>query len=147
MSRRFALPSLRTLLLAPTEDTLIQAFRYLFVGGMAFLVDYGTLVALKEIAGFHYLVANSLSFLLGLATNYALSVRWVFASRKMGNRYVEFLVFGAIGLVGLGVNDLVMWACTDHLGTDYRLSKLAAAGVAMFWNFFARKLALFRRES
>ena len=147
MSRRLALPSLRTLLLEPSEDTLVQAFRYLFVGGLAFAVDYGTLLLLKEVAGFHYLLANSVSFLFGLATNYALSVRWVFASRKLGNRYVEFLVFAAIGLVGLGVNDLVMWACTDRLGVDYRLSKLAAAGVALFWNFFARKLALFRRES
>jgi len=67
------IPLLERLLLRPTDSTLVQLLRYTFVGGLAFIVDLGSLFALTEFAGLHYLVSASLSFLLGLATNYTLS--------------------------------------------------------------------------
>ena len=77
---------------APTESTFIQLFRYGFVGGLAFLVDYGTMVLLTEFAGMHYLLAATISFILGLITNYLLSITWVFNQHKLNNRWVEFLL-------------------------------------------------------
>jgi putative flippase GtrA len=139
--------SLAGLFRGSTDRTIVQLFRYLFVGGGAFLVDFGSLYVFTEFAGLHYLMAAALAFLLGLFTNYLLSVSWVFASRRMENRWVEFAVFGLIGVVGLGLNELIMWQCTESLGLHYLVSKLVAAAVVMFWNFFARKYALFRRES
>lgn len=130
-----------------TDNTLIQLFRYLFVGGTAFVVDFGSLWALTEFAGLHYLVAAALAFLLGLITNYSLSIRWVFSSRTLGNRWLEFTVFGLIGVVGLGLNELIIWQGTETLGFHYLVSKVAATVVVLFWNFFARKYALFRQES
>lgn len=138
---------LLSLLRGSTDNTLVQLFRYLIVGGGAFLVDFGSLYGFTEFAGVHYLLAAALAFLLGLVTNYLLSISWVFSSRKMGNRWVEFAVFGLIGVVGLGINELIIWQCTESLGFHYLVSKLAAAAVVLFWNFFARKYALFRRES
>ncbi len=129
-----------------TDSTLIQLFRYLFVGGTAFVVDFGSLWFLAGVVGIHYLVAAALAFILGLVTNYALSIRWVFSSRTMGNRLLEFTVFGAIGLVGLGLNELVIWQCTESLGFYYLVSKVVASAIVLFWNFFARKYALFRQE-
>lgn len=139
--------SLAGLFRGSTDRTIVQLFRYLFVGGGAFLVDFGSLYVFTEFAALHYLVAAALAFLLGLFTNYLLSISWVFASRRMENRWVEFAVFGLIGVVGLGLNELIMWQCTESLGFHYLVSKLMAAAVVMFWNFFARKFALFRRES
>jgi putative flippase GtrA len=130
-----------------TDNTFVQLFRYLFVGGGAFLVDFGSLYVLTEFAHIHYLVAAALAFLLGLVTNYMLSISWVFSSHKMGNRWLEFAVFALIGLVGLGLNELIIWQCTETLGFHYLVSKMAAAAIVLFWNFFARKFALFRRES
>ena len=65
----------------PTDSTLVQLLRYTFVGGVAFVCDFGALYALTEFAGLHYLISASLSFLLGLGVNYALSVLWVFSRR------------------------------------------------------------------
>lgn len=132
------------LLKGPTDNTIVQLFRYLFVGGAAFLIDFGVLFALTEWAGVHYLIAAAVAFLAGLCANYMLSIAWVFSSRRMANRRLEFAVFALIGVVGLGLNELIIWQCTDTLGFHYLVSKMVAAGIVMFWNFFARKLALFR---
>jgi putative flippase GtrA len=129
-----------------TDNARIQFIRYGVVGGTAFLADFGSLFALKEIAGAHYLVAAALAFLAGLAVNYALSVRWVFATRRLDSRWAEFGVFGLIGLVGLGLNELVVWQCTETLGLHYLASKCVAAVLVLFWNFGARRRALFLRS-
>lgn len=129
-----------------TDATLIQLFRYTFVGGLAFLVDFGTLTLLTELAGVHYLVSAGWAFLLGLVTNYLLSIAWVFTNRRLGSRWLEFSIFGVIGLVGLGLNELIMWLLTEGLGLHYLGSKLVSTGFVYLWNFFARKYALFGRK-
>lgn len=129
-----------------TNSTPIQLFRATFVGGIAFLVDFGGLYVLTERVGLHYLVSAALSFGLGLLTNYTLSVAWVFPRRRLRNRWVEFAVFGVIGLVGLGCNELTIWLLTEKSGLHYLMSKIAATIGVYFWNFFARKLALFNEE-
>lgn len=47
---------LRGLLIVPTENGLLQFFRYCFVGGMATIVDWGVLYV-TEMLGLHYLLA------------------------------------------------------------------------------------------
>ena len=131
---------------APTESTFIQLFRYGFVGGLAFLVDYGTLVLLTEFAGLHYLLAATISFILGLISNYLLSITWVFNQHKLNNRWVEFLLFAFIGVVGFGLNDAIMFLCTERCGIHYTLSKIIATAIVFFWNFLARKLILFKQS-
>ncbi|MCR4827254.1 MAG: GtrA family protein [Bacteroidales bacterium] len=130
-----------------TENTLIQLFRYGFVGGAAFLVDYGVLVLLTEVFEMHYLLSATISFILGLITNYLLSVVWVFNNRTLGNRWAEFTVFAIIGVIGLGLNALIMYVCTDKMGIHYMISKIISTVIVFFWNFFARKIVLFKAKS
>lgn len=132
------------LFITPTQNTFLQLFRYGFVGGMAFVVDYGTLFACTEYFSLHHLLSAAIAFLLGLIVNYLLSTSWVFAYRQMTNRYVEFVVFAIIGIVGLGLNELIIYIGTDVCSLHYMLSKLISTAIVFFWNFFARKLALFR---
>lgn len=131
-------------LFGPASTLEVQFFRYGLVGGAAFAVDFGSLYLLTDFAGLHYLASAALAFLLGLCTNYALSVSWVFPTRNLRSRWLEFLLFGLIGGVGLGLNEVVLWALTEGVGLHYLLSKVGAAGVVFLWNFFARKLSLFR---
>lgn len=138
--------SLQDLLRGHTDRTEIQLFRYTFVGGLAFLVDFGTLTLLTELAGFHYLASAACAFLLGLVTNYLLSVLWVFPRRRMTSRWAEFTIFGLIGLVGLGLNEAIMWFLTEKIGSHYLVSKLASTVIVYLWNFFVRKIALFAKE-
>lgn len=126
-----------------TSNLLIQLFRYTFVGGIAFVVDYGTLYVFTEFVGLHHLVSAAIAFVLGLTVNYLLSTSWVFASRTMKSKWIEFTVFATIGIIGLGLNELIIYTGTDVIGLHYMLSKLISTAIVFFWNFFARKITLF----
>lgn len=128
-----------------TNNPLVQLFRYTFVGGLAFLVDFGTLFSLTEFAHIHYLVSAGIAFVFGLTINYFLSVLWVFSHHAMKSRLLEFLLFAIIGLIGLGLTELLLWIFTDILVIHYLLSKIITTIIVYFWNFFVRKLMLFNK--
>lgn len=135
------------LLKAPTDNVVIQLFRYGFVGGVAFLVDYGTMILLTEVFGLHYMLSATISFILGLITNYLLSTSWVFNKRKVSNLWAEFLIFAVIGIIGLGLNSLILYLCTERIGIHYTISKIIATIIVFFWNFLARKVILFNKSN
>lgn len=134
------------LFVEPTENVLLQLFRYGFVGGAAFVVDYATLFVLTNNVGVQYLWSAAIAFVLGLVANYLLSISWVFRNRGSLSRWQEFLLFAVIGVVGLGFNELIMYACTDLMHIHYMVSKLISTAIVFFWNFFARKYLLFTKK-
>ena len=121
-----------------------QLLRYFFVGGISFIVDYGSLWLLTEMVGLPYLLSAAMAFILGLVCNYVLSTRWVFGESRISNRMGEFAAFAAIGIVGLGLNELIMYACTDGAKIHYMVSKIISAVVVFFWNFLARRFLVFK---
>ncbi|MBZ5725615.1 MAG: GtrA family protein [Acidobacteriia bacterium] len=133
----------RAVWLGSTGSVLHQFARYLVVGGLAFAADFGSLYLLTEFAGLHYLVSAAAAFLLGLATNYALSRIWVFDRRTMENSAMEFLVFAAIGVVGLGFNEGIIWFVREKIHFHYLVAKLVSAAIVLVWNFGARRWLLF----
>jgi putative flippase GtrA len=135
--------TLQPLVKGETDNTLIQLFRYTLVGGLAFVIDIGTLFILTEFAGIHYLVSAAFAFGVGLATNYCLSVLWVFDRRAVRNRYVEFVIFALLGVMGLGLNELAMFTLTELAGLHYLASKVFSTGLTYIWNFGSRKVLLF----
>jgi putative flippase GtrA len=137
----------KSLFVGQTDSTLLQLFRYTVVGGLAFVVDYGSLFLLREFLGIHYLWAAAIAFILGLATNYYISIRWVFDKRNVQNKQVEFFIFALLGILGLGINELVMFILTSVVGLHYLVSKLISTGVTYGWNFASRKVLLFSVSS
>lgn len=135
---------MQTLLKGKTDSTSVQLFRYTLVGGGAYLVDIGTLIVAVEVFAVCYLVSAAIAFLLGLATNYSLSILWVFSRRTSNSRINEFLIFSAIGIAGLGLNELFIWFFTELLFFHYVVSKLFSTVFVYLWNFFARKYTLFK---
>ena len=129
-----------------SQDTLFQLLRYGFVGGVAFVADYGLLYVLTEFAGVQYLVSAALAFVAGLTVNYLLSNLIVFKAHRLESRLAEFLVFAVIGVVGLALNEAIMYCCSDIIGMHYMVSKLVSTVTVFFWNFFARKLTLFSKK-
>ncbi len=138
---------LRALLLEPTNDTWIQLFRWLFVGAAAFAADAGTLLLAERLLRLHYLLAALLGFLLGVAVNYLLSGYFVFRAADSGkSKGAEMLVFLLLAAVGLGLTELILWLLTDFAGLHVFLSKIIATLVVFLWNFFGRKLILYRQK-
>lgn len=122
-----------------------EGARYAAASAFALGVDFTTYVALIRLAGVNYLLAAPIGFALGLATIYALCVRWVFAQRRLADARVEFAIFASIGLAGMALNQLVIFAAVEGFALSYESAKLAAAAVVFCFNFALRKLLLFTR--
>lgn len=127
------------LFIEKTNDTKIQFFRYLFVGGFAAIVNIGSLYVFKEFLNIYYLVANVLGFVLGLITNYLLSKLLVFAKEKKMNGIIEFTTYAIIGVVGLGLDTFFIWIFTEKFKLYYMISKIISTALVFIWNFFGRK--------
>lgn len=128
------------------SSTLHEFIRYLAASLVALGVDVGVLALLTGVFGVPYLISAAISFLLGLSVIYIASIYWVFEARSMRSPAVEFGVFFTIGLIGLGINELILWVLTGGLGLYYLASKMASVFVVFTWNFFARKYVLFAKK-
>jgi putative flippase GtrA len=127
-----------------TNKTGVQFLRYILVGWIVFIIDFGSLFILTEIFGIYYLISAALAFTLGLIANYFLSIRWVFNVRILTKRYFEFGAFAIIGIIGLFFNEVLIWFLTENQEINYLISKIFASILILFWNFYARKFILFR---
>ncbi len=158
----------KELFVDPTENGFVQFFRFVFVGGIATVVDIliATLsyewLGLKALSlslfGFDggLLLANALGFVIGLTTNYLLSIIWIFRYQNI-NRVKEFLSFALIGIMGLAIK-LVTVGLLERfvfnmnvslLGMIPMVTVVAAIGtlVAFVWNFLARKVFLYSEKN
>jgi putative flippase GtrA len=126
---------------------LHEFIRYFAASALALIADVGSLWLLTSVLGVPYLWSGAIAFLIGLSMVYVLSVRWVFEKRALHDWRAEFLVFALIGVVGLGLNELVLWLLTGYLGLFYLFSKAASVVVVFSWNFGARKWLLFRENA
>lgn len=124
------------------NKTFNQIIRFLFVGGTAFLIDFGTLWALTELAGINYLLSSCISFSISVVYNYILSISWVFDGKTKKNRWIELITFILLSLIGLGINQHIMWVLVEKLTVNYLLSKIGATIVVMLFNFITRKKVL-----
>lgn len=127
-----------------TDSLIIQLIRYTIVGGLAFAIDFGLLFILTEYIGLFYVLSATLSFIAGLLLNYFISTSWIFKS-VIKNKQIEFTLFALIGVIGLGLNDLLIWIFTEKFHLYYMFSKLVTAVLVYLWNFFGRKYFLFNK--
>lgn len=119
---------------------LEQIIKFGIVGIIAFLIDFGVMVILTEFYNVQPVVSATLSFIVSVIFNYVASMRFVFSRREGMSRQREFVVFVVLSVIGLIINDVLMWAGTEIVQLDYRFVKLFATTVVMVWNFSSRKI-------
>ena len=116
-----------------------QIIRFGIVGIIAFIIDYALLYILTEFMGIHYLISSTISFIVSLIINYILSIYWVFdVKRKQTIKEVSIFVF--LSIIGLGINQIIMYIGADLLSVHYMICKLVATFIVMVYNFITRKL-------
>ncbi|MDR2906368.1 MAG: GtrA family protein [Bacteroidales bacterium] len=113
---------------------IIKLFKFCVVGFSGVIVDFGATWLLKEKAKVNKYIANSTGFILAATSNYFLNRVWTFESqsREIATEYASFF---AIALIGLGLNNLIIWILSDKLKWNFYLSKLVAIGIVTLWNF------------
>lgn len=119
-----------------------QIMKFGVVGVIAFFIDFGVMVFLTEVFGMNPVASATISFTVSVVFNYLASMRYVFQHREGMSRTREFVIFVVLSVIGLAINDALMWAGTELATFDYRLVKIIATAVVMVWNFVTRKIFL-----
>ncbi len=126
----------------PMKKLIGQILKFSVVGGSAFIIDYGILIIMTEVFRVDYLVSSGFSFTVSVVFNYIMSIKWVFNVEKTRNKKQEMLLFFLFSIIGLGINQIIMWIMVDKFGVFYMISKIGATIVVMIYNFITRKLFL-----
>ena len=125
-----------------TRKLLIQIFKFTIVGGIATVIDFVFLYIFREFCHFPVLVSNTLSFCISVIYNYIASVKWVFDVNKDKNAKKQFIIFTIFSVLGLLLNNLIMWITVEFLSIYYLLAKIIATAIVMVFNFVTRKIFL-----
>ena len=122
-----------------------QILKFGVVGALAFLVDYSVLMLLSQVFGVDPVLAAGISFCISVIFNYLASMRYVFTHRDDMSKTREFVLFIVLSIVGLIINEIIMWLGTRAFGSSglaVTVVKVVATAVVMVWNFVSRKLWL-----
>lgn len=127
-----------------------QFISYLFVGGVAAIVEWVMFFIFANVLQINYFVSTVIAFIFSTTANWILGRITTF---KDNNTYKDkkakeaFLVF-VVSAIGLLFNLILMYLFVTVMGFDSSLgktlSKIAATGIVFIWNFLIRKLVIYK---
>lgn len=121
--------------------SLKQLCLYLIVGGIATIVEWICFWIFKQ--WMHYLVATAIAFVVSTFSNWAVG-RWIMFKGDNKQLLKELLQIYVTSVVGLIFNLAIMWVAVEHFSCPDMVSKIIATGIVFFWNFFVRKLLIYK---
>ncbi len=144
------------MLVEPTHSSLLQLVRFGLTGVLAMICDYSVMLSLFKFAHLNHALAVAAGYSVGLVVCYLLSIYWIFPSRNMSDPKKEFTIFVIIGVVGLGLTEIIVHYVLMALDANAALAerfdravllsgaRFVAIVIVFFFNFVARKALLFR---
>lgn len=120
---------------------VLQYAKFAVVGIASLMVDYVFMVFLTENTAFglDYFQACAFSYTLSVFVNYILSMRYVFHGRDDMSKVKEASIFFMLSLVGLFLNQMVMWIAVEFFQIYYVMAKLLSTLLVTNYNFISRK--------
>ena len=148
------------------QELLKEIGRFLLVGGLATLVDFGVyelfrFFLLKNINDpLNLIISTSLGFIVGNIINYILSIIFVFKGAKDDKEtqtVKAFLIFTLIGIIGLGIKVGVQYSGNILINNLLSLKGFwiwffdtfvygIATLIVLIWNYIGRKLFIFKNK-
>ena len=138
---------------------LKRFIKFMFVGGVGAVIDFGVLNLLAHVLNFDLRLAGTISFAMAVTSNFLWNRYWTYPESRAFPplpQYIQFFVINAMALVirlpiltllpapisgaleSIGLNA----GTAEVLGNNAALA--IAVGIAMFWNFFINRLVTYR---
>lgn len=144
----------------------IRFAKFLIVGTIGFVIDFGTLTILVEVfnlpevveanTGFSttvgLIIANTISFTLAVLSNFTLNRYWTYPESRGKRKRVQLPQFSLVSVIGLLINNTILALATPLFDLliknvvflqgridGYVPAKIVATIVVLFWNFFINR--------
>jgi putative flippase GtrA len=133
------------------EKEAERFFKFLVVGTIGFIVDFGTLTVLVEVFHLRPVVANTFSFSAAVLSNFTFNRYWTYPDSRSKRRRVQLTQFAVVSVVGLIINNTILVLTQGPFEELLRLvqapaairgyipAKIVATIVVLFWNFFVNR--------
>ena len=124
------------------HEWVLQYAKFAVVGITSLMVDYVFMVFLTENSAFglDYFQASAFSYTLSVFVNYFLSMRYVFHGREDMGKVKEASIFFMLSLIGLFLNQMIMWVAVEMFQIYYIAAKLLSTFLVTNYNFISRKM-------
>lgn len=123
-------------------ELFFKFIKFAVVGFSGMVIDFAVTWLFKEKLKVNKYIANSVGFVTAATNNYILNRVWTFKSHDE-NISREFFSFFTVSVIGLLLNNLIIYLLTEKLNVRFYFAKLIAIGVTVVWNFFANYLVTF----
>ena len=141
------------------KPLILKFLKFGVVGASGMVVDFAVLILMRDVVGLPDLWANTVSFTTAATTNYFLNRIWTFRSQDK-HVGVEYLKFLGVSIIGLGINNGVLYLSSllwpeaysssiTLLGMNidvFYIFKLVAIAITTLWNFFGNMLFTFKKK-
>ena len=115
---------------------IIKLFKFIIVGFSGLFIDFGLTFLCKEKLFFNKYISNSIGFIFAATSNYFLNRIWTFMSENP-EIMLEFSSFFFVSIIGLLINNSILWLIHNKIGINFYFAKFGAIVVTTLWNFFA----------
>lgn len=127
-----------------------QALRFLAVGIVSAIVDYGLLQLFMHVLDMHYPVAKAISFVFGTLTAYLLNRRYTFQAEHSWRNFLTVMaLYGLMFAVQWGLFTAVTAFLLGHDFSQFWASTIGfviGQGVATVTNFVVQRTVIFRHK-
>ena len=115
---------------------IIKLIKFIIVGCSGLIIDFLLTYVCKEKLLLDKYISNSIGFTTACISNYMLNRIWTFSSQNP-NISTEFITFIFVSIVGLIINNSLLWLIHNKFNINFYLSKFGAIILTTIWNFLA----------
>ena len=146
---------------------IIRFSKFLVVGTIGTIIDFGLFNLFHNVFGLHAVPANTLSITASIVNNYTWSRYWVYPETKHQQGRKKFAQFVVVSLIAWALNTGILWSTerwllgqaglfaalvasvaaairVEHGVLSSNGAKVVATGIVLFWNFFANRFWTFK---
>ncbi|MBI5458041.1 GtrA family protein [Candidatus Kaiserbacteria bacterium] len=121
----------------------MRIIRFCISGGIATLVNLGTLFSLTHFFSVWYVFSSIIAFMLAFWVSFSMQKLWTFKDVSRDHVYAQALTFLTIVFVGLGINTTLIFVLVEYGGLHYLGAQLISGVFIAMMNYFSYKHLVF----
>ena len=118
-----------------------QLAKFLFVGTIGTIISYSAFIFFLNILNIHYLISNTLAFLIGVSFGYYFNSKWSFDAKdeKLFRRYFTFY------LTSLVLSTIILKIIVEYFQIVPEIANIITIFIITYYNFFGVKFWVFKK--